>query len=166
MLKRILMGAVVALVAVGLQAADWDKLPDPVENMKVGQWVHYRVLKMGEQKQRVTAVEGEGDDRVFTLKIDSIRDGEVVGTNEKKIGVKQIREREAQARENNPDATIVEETISAGGKTFHALLVDTVNKDGTRFKVHMAKEIPITGVIKVERDGNVVALELIDFGEE
>lgn len=165
MLKKCLVIAAFAFTACFVaQAADFSKVPDATKNMKVGQWVTYKIMGGMEQKQSVTAIEGEGDDRIITLKMETMMNGQALSTNEQKINLKDSKAQEAKAREENPNVEITEETVTVAGKTFNAVVL-SAKMEGVESKTYMSADVPVTGLIKMEVSGMGTMMELVDFGE-
>lgn len=165
MIKKFLMGAALVLaVACVAQAADFSKIPDASKNMKVGQWVKYSIMGGTEQVQKVTAIEGSGDERVITLSIETSMGGNVVSKDEQQVNLRESKEAETKAREENPDIEITEEKVTVGGKSFDAIVL-TANIQGTTTKTYMSHDVPVTGLLKMEIAGLGTMMELVDFGE-
>lgn len=165
MFKKLLVVAVFAFTASCVaQAADFSKVPDATKNMKVGQWVQYKIQGGMEMKQTVASIEGEGDDRVITLKMEMSMGGQVMGSQDQVIRLSETKAQEKAAREANPDVEITEEQITVNGKTFDAVVL-TAKIDGSESKTYMSEEVPVTGLIKMDITGIGTTMELVDFGE-
>lgn len=164
MLKKFVLTAAFVVAACSLiQAADYSKLPKPLDNAKVGQWVHYKIMGGMEQKQSITAIEGDGDDRVITLTIEIMQNGAVVQSQETKLNLKEAKAQEEAARASTPDVTIVEETITVNGKSYDAVVVEG-EANGMKSRIYMSEKIPVSGMLKMDA-GGMAMLELVDFGE-
>ena len=166
MLKKVFLAAAVVVAACTLsQAADYSKVPNPMKNAKVGQWVHYKIMGGMEQKQTISAIEGEGDDRIITIKADTIQGGNVLQSQEMKINLKDAKAQEEQNRQAAGDnVTITEEKITHNGKSYDAIVIEAT-ANGMSSKVYMAEAIPVSGMIKTEVQGMGAMMELVDFGE-
>jgi len=62
------------------------------------------------------------------------------------------------------EATYSKETISVGDAALECIVM-TYERNGTREKVWVCPKIPVTGVVRMERDG-VVVLELVEWGKD
>lgn len=123
MLKRIALAAVFAVCAFGLsQAADFSKIPNPMKNVKKGQWVTYTSMGGMEQKQTVTDVEGAGDDRVITITTEISMGGTTMPPNEQKISLKEAKAQQEAAWAADPDVKISDAKVTVGGKEYNAVL--------------------------------------------
>lgn len=164
-MKKVLCMAVAAMVfACAAQAADFSKLPDPTKNVKAGQWVSYKVMGGMEQKHSITNVEGSGDDRVITLKMETIMNGQAMGGEEQKIPLKNSRAAQEEAWKAAPDAKISDVKVTVNGKEYDAVLLEMTNQ-GMTTKMYMSEKVPVTGIVKMEVTGMPgPMMELVDFG--
>lgn len=164
MSARMLIGFVVCLAIAGAAAAaDASREPDPTKTMKVGQWVLYKDAAGIEHKQSIIALEGEGDERVVTFKIEEIRDGEVVDSEDKPMNLAERRTVESEARKIHSEIAYDTEKVTVAGRDFDAVVL-SVDYKGKRVRTYMSEEVPVTCVIKVEVDDEGPVVELIDFG--
>lgn len=165
MVKHFLVGALFALaVSCAVQAADFSKIPDASKNLKVGQWARYKVMGGIENKQEITAIEGEGDDRVVTLKMDLSMGGNVLQSEEHKMPVKQLPGQDMASREDHEGVEIRDESVTVNGKTYDAVAV-VVKNEGNEITTYLSKDVPITGIVKSDITGVGTVMELIDCGE-
>lgn len=150
MFKRIALAALFAVFAFGLsQAADFSKIPNPMNNAKKGQWVTYTAMAGMEQKQSITEIEGTGDDRVVVIKTEVLMEGMPAQATETKVNLKDARAAQEAAWSVNPDVKISDATVEAGGKTYKTVLVE-VGAQGVTTKMYMSEDIPVTGIVKME----------------
>lgn len=170
MFKRIAFAAALVLALAGVSgAADFDKIPDVTKNAKAGQWVSYKneMAGMGvmEQKQTITAVEGDGEDKVITIKTEMSMGGQSMPAQEQKIPLKGAKEAQMEAWKNNPGVKVSETKVTANGKEYDAVLIEYADQGGET-KLYMSAKVPVTGIIKLEVGGMPgPVMELADFGE-
>ena len=62
------------------------------------------------------------------------------------------------------EATYSKETVTIGDSEFECDVM-TYERNGSQEKVWICKNVPVTGVVKMERDG-VVVLELVEWGKD
>lgn len=167
--RRCLAAAILALaLAPAALAADIDQLPNPLANVKVGQWLEHRhntAFGSAEQKQRITAVVGEGDDKVITAESVMTMDGEVVDEREESITYGAATEQQRDSLKDAEGLVITPVAIEVKDTTVDGVRVDFV-QDETRFSLYLSDSIPITGVVRMEVEGmEEPVLELLDYGE-
>lgn len=165
MLKRIAFTSLFAVLAFGLAlAADFSKIPNALENAQVGQWVAYTSMGGTEQKQSIVKIEGEGEERVITIKTEITMGGQTVQETENAIAMKDVKEQQKAAWEADPDVKITDTTVSAGGKDYKAVLIETTN-EGVVTKLYMSADVPVTGIVQMESSmlpGPIMVIK--DFG--
>lgn len=150
MLKRIALTAMFVVCACGLaQAADFSSIPNPLKNVKADQWVSYTAMGGVEQKQTVTKVEGEGDDRVVTINMEFLMNGNVMQAQETKISLKDANAEQEAAWKADPNIKVSEVTVNAAGKDIKATLIETTEQ-GITTKLYLSEEIPVSGIVKME----------------
>lgn len=166
--RRLLVAAL--LLVSALSAAAADALPNPLKNIKVGQWVEYRIYTPDgdiTRKQTLTAIDGEGDDRVLTFKISLHFEGEPLDEGEQQItyGAAVKEQEDSMNGADGVTVTKVKTAMPGSGEEIDAVLVTFVQED-TRFSLYMSEDIPIVGMVKMMVDGmEEPAMELIGFGE-
>lgn len=164
------LSAVIAFLfaAAGAFAADLDSLPNPLAAIRPGQWVEYRhnlVFGMAEQRQKVLAVEGEGDERVITIESVMTMDGEVVDERVESITYGQALLDQRQSLADAAELSIAPAGIRVKDGSVDGVKVEFV-QDDNRFTLYLSDRIPITGVARMEVEGvDDPVLELVDFGE-
>lgn len=166
MQKRALLAAVLTLVAAStLCAADLGKIPTPMKRAKVGQWVVYKVMGGMEQKQSITAIEGEGDARVVTVKMEMLMNGQPQMTQEQKIPLKDAVNSATSPWANSPDVKISEGKVAVKGKQVDGVIVE-YSASGIASKLYMSDAVPVSGIVKMETTAMPEPLmEVVDFGE-
>lgn len=158
----------VAAANPAARAADAPELPNPLRRLRAGQWALYRVNTLfgaAEQKQTVTAVSGEGDGRIVTIKTEIRLDDEVVDEREEASTYGKLLSDQTAALDDaeNPSAEHCE--TEAGGATVAATAV-RYTQDGKQYTLFLSEEIPLSGVIRLVEEGTEEpVVELIDFGE-
>lgn len=162
------IAAVLFFISLGAvtMAADFSKIPSAIDKAKVGQWATYTAVGGIEQKQSIIAVKGSGDDMVVTVKTEMSMAGQAMPAQEQEISLKAAKEMQQEAWKNNPDTKITEESVTVNGKSYDAIVVETV-QEGMSVKIYMSEKVPVTGVIKMEMDmqGEPTSImELVDFG--
>lgn len=165
MFKKMMFVALFAVATAAMaSAADYSKIPDPLENAKVGQWVSHKMSTGMEQKQTIVDIQGEGDERVITMKMEMSQGEMKLPAQEMKISVKEVKANEAAAREQATDVKISETTIDVGGKTYNVVLVEN-NVDGNVSKLYLSKDVPVTGIVKMELDNPMMPINLEITGQ-
>lgn len=162
------MVLLLALACVGANALDSTALPNPLKNVKEGQWVVYKVLLMGieaEQKQSIVAIEGEGEERVLTMKIDVLMDGEVVQSDEQKVTYSEAVREMLGSFDDAKDAVFTAVKAQVGEREIDAVQVD-FTEDGVKCLLQLSESVPIVGIVKMEIEGfDGTVMEVVDFGE-
>ena len=166
MLKKLFFVAVLAVAAATVtQAADMDKLPNPMLKAKVGQWVSYKMMGGMEMKQTITAIDGSGDAQTITIKSETMVPGQPAQAQEQKIAMKDAKEMQANAWKEAGEVKISEGTVAVKGKDVPAVIVE-FTKDGMTSKIFMSDAIPVSPIVKMEIGGMPgPMMELADFGE-
>lgn len=150
MLKRIALTALFSVFVLGFaQAADFSKIPNALKDAKEGQWVSYTSMGGMEQKQSITKIEGEGDERVITVKTEIIMGGNAIQSSETAVSLKDAKAAQEEAWKADPDVKISETKVTAGGKDYNAVLIEST-VEGATTKLYMSEEIPVSGIIKIE----------------
>lgn len=167
--RQCLAAAIFALaLAPAALAADIDDLPNPLATVRVGQWLEYRhntAFGSAEQRQKITAVVGEGDDKVITTESVMTMDGEVVDEREESITYGAAMEQQRESLKGVEGLAISPTSIEVKDKTVNGVRVD-FTQDEMRFSLYLSDTVPITGVVRMEVEGaEEPVLELIDFGE-
>lgn len=165
MKKFVTAAALLFLMTCVAQAADFSKIPDTTKNVKKGQWVSYKTMGGGSQKQTITDVTGTGDDREITFTIEMNMNGMSIPAQEQKISIKDSKAAQEKAWKEAPDTKITEDKITVNGKDFNVVIVETA-QDGASVKIYMSEEVPVTGIVKMEMSAMPEPLMVLDsFGE-
>jgi len=138
------------------------KLPNSLKDVKVGEWLLYELVVPGakmQQKQTVVKV----DKNKITIKYDTIMNGKVVSSTNQVID----RSQKGQTLQNQKNkAKISKGNATVKDKKIDCYIAETTTNVGGKESVvvsYMSEDIPITGVVKVEMNGNP-KLKLVDFG--
>lgn len=149
-------------------SADLDALPNPLTSMRVGQWVRYRhvsFLMEVEETRTVVGMDGEGDERVIRIESVTTMDGEVVDERVESATYAQALAEQRRSLEDAVDAAVQPVELEIKGATVDGVRVD-FTQDGSRYSLYMSERIPVTGVLRMEVEGEEgPVLELLDFGE-
>ena len=169
MFRAIAAILVSAAIACGAgMAGESRELPNPLENAKAGQWVQVRMQTMFgpmEQKQTVLGVQGEGDERVVTLKAEYIDDGEVVDSKEDSISINMAREEQNEVLRNAAEVEYTDVKVDLKGESVDATRV-TFTQEGERYTLYLCDRVPVVGMIRLEVEGmEEPGLMVVDFGE-
>lgn len=171
--KRLLVVfAALALTAASVVAADAApdiaSLPNPLKNAKVGQWVVYRIntlFGIADQKQTLLGIEGEGDERVLTIKSEMTIDDELVDERTDAITYKQAIEEQERALRDAEQLRIASATLEFKGTRYDVVEVDFV-QDGKRSVLYLSEKVPLVGMVRLTtEDQEEPVMALIDFGE-
>lgn len=158
------------LAASPAAAADDDvaAMPTPLKNAVAGQWVQYRVNTLFgsvDQKQTLVDIQGDGDDRVLTIKTEISVDEELMDerTDSVTLGQALKEQEDALAEAQNLSARAV--SIEFKGRKLDAVEI-RYTQDGEQCVLHLSNDVPIVGLITMEVEGmSEPAMELLDFGE-
>lgn len=168
MFKKVLCILFIAAAFAGAARAEDVTLPNPLKNVKTGQWIKLRMFTLfgyAEQVQRVVNIQGEGDERVITVNTEVNVDGEVVNSEETSIAYQQAVDEQMTAFDDAEDVKYSNITTTVNGKQMSAVQIDFV-QDGQKCTLVLSEEVPLTGMIRIEIDGmDEPAMELLDFGE-
>ena len=145
-------------------AGDDQELPDmanPLADAVVGEWARWRQVIQGQEtivEQRVVEVH---EDTVVLESIVKVGDEEV-------RGARMERPRTANplrfgGRGGGGAVEVSEGTVEAAGRTWECVIVTRTMRRGRVMKRWIAKDAPVTGVVREERDGEVVR-ELVASG--
>ncbi|MCD8349790.1 MAG: hypothetical protein LUC93_04180 [Planctomycetaceae bacterium] len=146
-------------------AVDFSKIPDTTKNAKVGQWATYSTAAGMSQKQTITEITGEGDDRVFTVRLDIMMGDNVIQSTDTVTSLRESKAQQAAAMEADPDVKITDVKVNAAGKEIDAVLVEFV-AGGITTKMYMSEEIPVGGIVKIESSAMAQPLmEITGYGE-
>ncbi len=154
-MKAILMKTIVAafviLICAGSQTVKAEDVPDCLKDVKVGEWVKYKMQSNMEMKQTVTKVTKEE----VTLSTEMFMNGNPLGKpNEQKIP----REAKGDAKAEGKKPKTSSATVKVKGKDVKCVVVEASGS-----KTYMSNDIPVTGIVKSEAGGKVV-MELVDYG--
>ncbi len=165
MFKKVLYAAVLVLaVSAVSQAADFSKIPTPITKAKVGQWVTYNSMGGIQQKQSIIAIEGAGDDQVVTIKLEMMMNGQVMQSQEQKVGIKEAKDVANSPWSQDPNIKITEAKVSVKGKDVDGVIVE-FTQAGATSKLYLSNAVPIHGIVKMEVTGAPAPImELVDFG--
>ncbi len=166
-----LRGLMAALLFVALAAAGTSagEIPNRLDQVKAGEWLLMRDVsgaRTGElTKFSVSAVKGEGADKVLTLKIERYGpDEKVQETKEIEIPVSRYTERMAGLESKAKQ--IGRERLTVKGKEIPVVTVTwDDDKEPREFKLWLSDELPIGGVAKSwSSDQDFPAAEVEDYG--
>ncbi len=144
-------------------AFDAIELPNPADNLDVGQWASYSIMG-ATQKQTVVKIEGEGDERMVTIAFESFMDDQ---TNriERVISVMDLM---PDSENLLADGTAVSrETRTIGGREIDVIVLSADGEDGLS-KLVVSHAVPISAVVSMEvggAEGMGVVMQLTDFSE-
>lgn len=151
-----------------VHAGETAEIPNPLRNVKPGQWVQYRIntlFGLAEQKQTVVSIQGEGDERLLTIKSEMSIDGEVVDEQEETVTYKAALREQEESLKDAEKVEIFAVQTDVKGEQIPAVRVD-FTQDGQSCHLYMSERIPLVGMIRLLIDGmDDPAMELIDFGE-
>ena len=155
-------------LASAAPAVDLGDLPNPLATVRVGQWLHYfnnTTFGPAVQKQRVISVEGEGDDMIITTENIMIIDDEVVDERTESLTYGAALQQQRDSLAEAADLVVTPVQIEVKGRMVDGFRVDFTQEEA-RFSLYLADVVPITGVVRMEMEGEEAPLlELIDFGE-
>lgn len=155
-------------VAAPLLAGDAPPLPNSLKNARVGQWVVYRINTLfgtADQKQTITAIDGEGDDRVLTIKSEMSIDGEPVDERTDSVTYLQAAREQEEALAGAENIRVKNDAIEFKGAPMDAARVDFV-QDGNDCVLYLSEKVPLVGMIRMTVEGqDGPSMELLDFGE-
>jgi hypothetical protein len=162
---KILTRSLVALAGICLLASALraeEKIPNMMADAKVGDWILLEVQGGIQMKQEVEAVTPEQ----LTLKIDTIMNGQVLSSMSQQIKRTQgeFTEPSVVAAPDAPKPTITKGTATVKGKDLECWIID-MDVQGKKSRTYMSKDVPITGIVKSEFDGQV-SMKLVDFGRK
>ena len=167
MFRNTLIAAVIVLAASGITGAgEMEKLPNPLKNAKEGQWVTYIMMDgQAEQTQTLVKIEGTGDDRKLTMKIELKVDGQLQDTQEQTISYKDAVQEQQTAFDDNPDAKISPAKMEVKGAEVDGMVIEFA-QEGMECKLFLSDAVPVVGIVKMEVKGMPgLMMELKDFGE-
>lgn len=160
--------AVSPSAAAGDAVASIESLPNSLKNARVGQWVRYRIVTLfgtADQKQTLVGIDGEGDDRVLTIKSEMTIDDELVDERTESITYRQAVEEQERALAEAEGIRIERETVDFEGTALDAARVEFV-QDGNACVLYLSETVPIVGMIRMTVEGlEGPSMELIDFGD-
>lgn len=169
MIRAVIALALVLSHAMAFAAdIDVDLLPNPLSTARPGQWVQYRIntlFGVAEQKQTLVKVDGQGAERVFTIKSEMTVDNEVVDERTDSITYEQAMAEQDSALEDAENVTINSETITFKDITLDCVVVAFL-QDGKQCRLLMSDRIPLVGMVRMDVEGmDEPAMELMDFGQ-
>jgi len=133
--------------------------PHPIYDAVEGEWIRFKATGPNgqeiEMKERVVDVT---DDEV-TLQRTVFLDA-----GDRELPARPRPRSKVLKPLDDSDATYHTETVTVGDATLECVVM-TFEADGAESKVWICPQVPVTGIVKVERDG-VVVLELIEWGKE
>lgn len=148
---KTIVAAFMILICAGTQAAKAEDVPDCLKDVKVGEWVKYKMQGGMEMKQTVAKV----TEKEVTLSKEMFMDGKALGKpNETKIPRK--AEGDASGEGEKPKTSSA--TVKVKGKDVKCVVIEASGS-----KTYMSNDIPVTGIVKSEAGGKVT-MELIDYG--
>jgi len=129
--------------------------PNCAEDIKNGEWVHYKMSGM-EMKQKVTEVTEE----FYSIQNETIMNGKTLSTNSQKVPRKAPEVAAVAKATMTPKYS--RENVTVKGKEINCWLIE-MEANGKTSRTWMSNDVPVGGLIKSEYDGKVV-MELVDFG--
>lgn len=167
MLKRMFPAFLVAFVFCGLaQAVDVKELPNPLQHLKVGQWVTYRLLDDVEQRQTVMSVTEIDGDTEFVVKYETLDAAVDIPDMTEKHSVRQLTEAFLERLEES--SVVMNRTrVTAGDDEYDVIMVEMTDEEDGVLRIYLSERVPITGLVKMEDDDEEdgVILEILGFGE-
>lgn len=149
-------------------AAETETLPNPLRTAHVGQWVRYRINTLfgqAEQKQTLLKIEGEGEDRIFTIKSEMAIDEEHVDERTDSITYEQALAEQESALEDATNVSMKNVTYEFNGEKFDSVLVEFL-QEGKKCRLQLSESVPLVGMLRLEIEGvDEPVMELIDFGQ-
>lgn len=149
-------------------AAETATLPNPLRTAHPGQWVRYRINTLfghAEQKQTLLKIDGEGDDRIFTIKSEMIIDNEPVDERTDSITYEQALAEQESALEDASGISMKSEVSELNGTKFESLRIE-FHQDGKKCRLILSDSIPLVGMVRLEIEGtDDPVMELLDFGQ-
>ena len=130
-------------------------MPNPLADVKVGEWVLYEMPGGIQQRQTVISV----DDKSVTIKMETIINGSVLSSIEQKMD---RPDKDQPANSVMDGSTSYNGSVKVKDKQIPCSVFE-VTANGRVSRTYMSNQIPVTGLIKSEIDGTV-ALQLIDYG--
>jgi hypothetical protein len=169
MTKRVsVLLACMLIASAAVRGEDAPALPNPLRNVRAGQWARYRVNTLfgtAEQRQTVVAVSGNGDEAVITIRTEMSLDGEIVDEREEAATYAKLLAEQAAALDGTENQSVSEREIPVAGASIPAVAV-RYTQDGEEYTLFLSEDIPLAGVIRLVREGSgEPVVELIDYGE-
>lgn len=137
--------------------ADQPQIKDPLRDAKAGEWVKMKI--------RIQGNEGELHQRV-----ESVDDGRATIVNKMEIGDRTIEGqpqqrplREHMRIRRGGKVDVSRETVTVDGKDLDCIVITRTARNGTVDKRWICDEIPVTGLVRRERAGQVMS-ELLSWG--
>jgi len=132
--------------------------PHPIHDAKEGEWVKLRLTgPNGQEVEMTRKVIEVGEDEV-TLRVTFTFAG---GTQERD---QPFPRQKTLKPLDGSEATYSKDTVTVGDTTLECIVM-TFERNGAEEKVWMCPKVPVTGVVRTERDG-VVVLELVEWGKD
>lgn len=149
-------------------AAETQTLPNPLRTAHPGQWVRYRINTLfghAEQKQTLLKIDGEGDERIFTIKSEMAIDDEHVDERIDNITYEQALSEQESALEDATNISVKNASSEFNGTILDSILVE-FHQDDKKCRLLLSEAVPLVGMIRLEIEGmDEPAMELIDFGQ-
>jgi len=133
--------------------------PHPIHDAQVGEWTKVRQFRRG-QAMELTQKVVEVDEESVTLQITLSFHGQSRTLPPVKRPLRKLLKPRGDRA-----ATYSHETLTVNGETLDCIVMTSTRRDGSEQKVWVCPKIPVDGLVKVERNGEVVA-ELLDWGTE
>jgi len=133
--------------------------PHPIHDAKVGEWTKVRQFRNG-QEMEVTQKVVEVDDESVTLEMSVVFHGQSRTFPPVKRPLRKLLK-----PRGDREATYGKETLTVNGETLECIVMTFTGRNGGEEKVWVCPKIPVDGLVKVERDGQVVA-QLLEWGTE
>lgn len=158
---RTLLAAVLVLTVFTANATAGEK-KSRIDDIKVGEWVLYKIGNDDKNTQKFTikSISGEGDKTTIVFTIDAaMPDG---STESQDLSF--TREEMFATYERYENYVVGSESVTVGGKTIEAQVTKMAVQSGQYLTIYWSYEIPFEGIIKIYADQNPdPVMEIIDF---
>ena len=137
--------------------ADTPKIKDPLRDAVAGEWIKMKIRVQGNEGEVLQKVDAVEDGRVTIQNTVTMGDRKIEGQPQVRPLRKNLRIRRGGTIE------IGEETLTVNGKDLKCVVITRTARNGTIDKRWICDEVPVTGLVKRERAGQVVS-ELLSWG--
>ncbi len=133
--------------------------PHPIWDAKAGEWLKFRRPgPNGREMELKLTVASVSDDEVVLDQVVSVAGREMPGPQ-----LRRPRQKELVPPGDLPAESYGKETLTVAGQTFECIVMTAVDPQGGRFKYWHCVELPVNGLVRMEREGELV-LELLAWG--